>query len=49
MNLSDYAVVLSTCGSRLEAETIAGQLVSDKTAACVNIVEGMTLEWSRFG
>ena len=42
MNHSDYAVVLSTCGSRLEAETIAEHLVSDKTAACVNIVERVT-------
>jgi periplasmic divalent cation tolerance protein len=36
---SDYAVVLSTCGSRLEAETIAEHLVGDQTAACVNIIQ----------
>ncbi|HUU45419.1 MAG TPA: divalent-cation tolerance protein CutA [Acidobacteriota bacterium] len=39
---SDYAVVLSTCGSKDEAETIAGRLVRDRAAACVNIVENVT-------
>lgn len=41
MNNSDYAVVLSTCGSRSEAETIAGHLIGDQTAACVNIIPGV--------
>ena len=31
-------LVLSTCGSKSEAKTIAGELVKRKFAACVNIL-----------
>ena len=37
-----YAVVLSTCGSREEAEAIATRLVTDGAAACVNLIDGVT-------
>lgn len=37
-----YAVVLSTCGSREEAEAIAMRLVNDGVAACVNLIDGVT-------
>lgn len=44
---SDYAIVLTTCGSRAEAETLADRLVQDHTAACVNMVGNVTsvYEW----
>ncbi|MBC7241123.1 MAG: divalent-cation tolerance protein CutA [Anaerolineae bacterium] len=35
---SDYVVVLSNAGSQEEAERIAGTLVQEFLAACVNIV-----------
>jgi periplasmic divalent cation tolerance protein len=35
-------VVLSTAGSREEAERIAGALVEERLAACVNLVDGLT-------
>jgi periplasmic divalent cation tolerance protein len=38
----EYAVVLSTCASKSEAERIAERLVGDGAAACVNIVEKVT-------
>ena len=40
--MSDYAVVLSTCGSEEEAEAIASTLVEERLAACVNVVPGIT-------
>ncbi|MCX6620069.1 MAG: divalent-cation tolerance protein CutA [Acidobacteria bacterium] len=36
--MTDKIVVLSTCGSEQEAETIAGRLVERRLAACVNIL-----------
>jgi periplasmic divalent cation tolerance protein len=35
-------VVLSTAGSREEAERIASALVDERLAACVNVVDGVT-------
>lgn len=37
-----YAVVLSTCKTRAEAQSIAVRLVTDGAAACVNIVDKIT-------
>lgn len=34
--------MLSTCGSKPEAEAIAGRLIEDGAAACVNIVDKIT-------
>jgi periplasmic divalent cation tolerance protein len=47
MNDSEFAVILSTCESKSEAETIATRLVTDRAAACVNIAENITsvYEW----
>lgn len=42
MNTPDYAVVLSTCAGKAEAERIAERLVADGSAACVNIVDKVT-------
>jgi periplasmic divalent cation tolerance protein len=42
MATTDFIVILSTCGSKTEAETIASRLVSDRAAACVNIIENIT-------
>jgi periplasmic divalent cation tolerance protein len=39
---TDYAIVLSTCATKREAERIAERLVADGAAACVNIVEKVT-------
>ncbi len=39
---SEHLVVLSTCPDRRAADEIAGALVEDGHAACVNIVPGMT-------
>jgi periplasmic divalent cation tolerance protein len=39
--MTDKRVVLSTCGSREEAQRIAHALVERKLAACVNIVSGV--------
>lgn len=39
---TDYAIVLSTCANKREAERIAERLVSDGAAACVNIVDKVT-------
>ena len=38
--MSDYCVVFVTCANGREAKKIAGELVSSKTAACVNILPG---------
>jgi len=44
---SGYAIVLSTCKTRPEAETIATRLIQDRSAACVNLVDKVTsiYEW----
>ncbi len=39
--MTDKIVVLSTCASQKEAETIARLLVEERLAACVNIVPRM--------
>ena len=39
---SDYSIVLSTCANKREAERIAGRLISDRSAACVNIIDKIT-------
>lgn len=39
--MSDYSVVFMTASSHEEAENIAGNLVSHKLAACVNILPNM--------
>ncbi len=39
---SVYAIVLSTCANRREAERIAERLILDGAAACVNVVEKVT-------
>src|SRR5262245_49814629 len=36
--MTDYVVILVTAGSESEAETIAGALIEERLAACVNIV-----------
>lgn len=40
--MTSAAVVLSTAGSRDEAERIASALVEERLAACVNLVEPLT-------
>lgn len=44
---AEFIVILSTCATKAEAETIAARLVSDRVAACVNIMENITsvYEW----
>lgn len=44
---TEFIVILSTCKTRTEAETIASRLVADRAAACVSIVDGITsiYEW----
>lgn len=39
---TEYAIVLTACADKREAERIAERLVSDGAAACVNIVERVT-------
>lgn len=39
--MSDVLIGFSTCGSRDEAERIAGYLVEERLAACVNILPGI--------
>ncbi|MBV8904015.1 MAG: divalent-cation tolerance protein CutA [Acidobacteriia bacterium] len=39
--MTDKIVVLSTCGSEQEAETLARTLVEQHLAACVNVVPAM--------
>ncbi len=41
MPTDDYIIVLTTCSSSGLASSIADKLVSDKLAACVNIVNGV--------
>ncbi len=38
--MTDKIVVLSTCDSEEQAQQIAGQLVEQRLAACVNIMTG---------
>ena len=47
MNKPEFAVVLSTCASKREAEAIASRLIADHSAACVNIIDKVTsvYEW----
>ena len=47
MTPNEFIVILSTCGSKTEAETIASRLVADHAAACVNIIENISsvYEW----
>jgi periplasmic divalent cation tolerance protein len=40
-HMSDFQIVLTTCGDRETAERIAQQLVEQRLAACVNIVSGV--------
>jgi len=40
--MSDQLVVLMTAGSQQEAEKIAGTLVKEMLAACVNVLPGVT-------
>ena len=40
--MSEPLVVLVTAGSAEEAESIAGALVAEKLAACVNVIPGIT-------
>jgi periplasmic divalent cation tolerance protein len=42
MPTPEYAIVLSTCRTRAEAEVIATRLVADGAAACINIVDKVT-------
>ena len=42
MPTPEYAIVLSTCKTKREAETIAERLVADGAAACVTIVDHVT-------
>jgi periplasmic divalent cation tolerance protein len=39
--MTDYSVVFMTASSHSEAENIAENLVSDKLAACVNVLPGV--------
>ena len=41
VNMSDFQIVLSTCGDRETAERIAHRLVEQRLAACVNILPGV--------
>ena len=47
MASTEFIVILSTCASKAEAETIAARLVSVRAAACANIIENITsvYEW----
>jgi periplasmic divalent cation tolerance protein len=38
----EFLVVLTTCGSREDAERLAAGLVGDRLAACVNIIGDVT-------
>ena len=39
--MTDKLIVFVTCESKEQAETIAQSLVTDKLAACVNIISGI--------
>ncbi len=41
MTATEFIVILSTCATKDEAETIAAQLVTDHAAACVNIIDNI--------
>jgi len=41
VNMSDFQIVLPTCGDRETAERIAHRLVEQRLAACVNILPGV--------
>jgi len=41
--MSDFQIVLSTCGERETAERIAHRLVEQRLAACVNILPGVLM------
>lgn len=45
--MNEFIVIFSTINSRDEAKKIAGELVREKLAACVNITDGITsiYEW----
>ena len=38
----DPLVILTTCGSREDAERLAAGLIEDRLAACVNIISDVT-------
>ena len=40
--MTDRIIVLSTCSSPEEARSIAGELVSSRLAACVNVVPALS-------
>jgi len=42
-----HQLILCTCPNQKSAEALAGHLISEKLAACVNIIAGMTsiYEW----
>jgi periplasmic divalent cation tolerance protein len=40
--MSEHLVVLMTAGSQEEAERIAGALVGERLAVCVNVISGVT-------
>lgn len=42
MKSPEYIVILCTCPNQETAEQIASQLVSEKLAACVNLIPGIT-------
>lgn len=42
MEETDYCVVLNTCPNRTTGEQIARQLVEQRLAACVNLVDRIT-------
>jgi len=46
-NTAEYCIVLCTCPDGESAKIIAGGLVENKLAACVNIIPGLTsvYEW----
>jgi len=37
----EYVLILSTVGKKEDAQTIANHLVSNRTAACVNIIPNL--------
>ncbi|MBI3871475.1 MAG: divalent-cation tolerance protein CutA [candidate division Zixibacteria bacterium] len=42
MSAPEFAVILSTCKTKREAELIATRLVEDGAAACINIIDKVT-------
>lgn len=38
-NKTDYCVVMATCGSREEAEKLAGSILENKLAACIQLTD----------